>query len=153
MVTLNSCSLLRIAYLFPFNVDFQSSQCSEVFLYDPTWVPEWNWYHLLLLLIIPVLLAFDSFISGLILTGAASRIYIRPKILHWLLCPSDAFNICLVDPYSNHSKPFYQKISPQCSWHGVEYGVCLIYMLVDHHGGWYFLHTGIWYIHFYSGPP
>ena len=46
-----------------------------------------------------------------------------------------------------------QIIYYQWYWHCVKFGVHPIYMLVEHHVGWYLLHNGLFFLTFIFGLP
>ena len=88
---------------FSFSANFQLDQCSEIFLYEPPWVSLWNWYHLLLFMIIWVFLVFDFFLFWLVITGVTIRLCIWPKIWNWEIYPPDiswSCSVCVCNPAS-----------------------------------------------------
>ena len=139
--------------LWFFNITFQLSQFSLVTPSMYNWFLAWYWYHLLLFLIIQVILVFASLITWPIITVVAIRLYIWPQIRHWFICPPSIFRFCFVGPSSDHSNSFFQIIFHQWSCYGGNSGVLPIYILVDHHGGWYLFHPVRWLIHLSSGHP
>ena len=83
-----------------------------------------------------------SLITLPVITGVTIRLYIWPQIIHCVICLFYIFKHYLVSTYSDHPKPFFYRIFHQWSCHGVKYGARSIYILVEHHGGWYILHPG-----------
>ena len=139
--------------LWSLNVNFNLAQWFLVILSEPSWVTVWNSYNFFLLLIIRVFLFIASFINWTIISGITIRIYFWPQSRHWFIWPPTILRRCLVGPSSNQSKPFYQRIVRQWSFHSGKYSVHPIYMLVKHHGEWYIFHPWYWLLHIYLGPP
>ena len=127
--------------LLSLDLNFQFDQWSEISLYEPPWVPVWDWYPLILIVVDWVILVFYSFLPWLLITGITVWLSIWPKIRHCFILPLVISCIFLLGMSSYYSKTSSHKVVCHWSWHGGEYSFWPIYMLMDQNGG---LHWTYW---------